>query len=133
MITEQYVSFKTAKLAKEKGFNESCLFVYIDNKLQQIPCEYKPKSNNGYLRNSELNIYTNAISAPTQALLARWLREVHDISVAAYRTWAMDNSYNYEILVGTDFEKMIREECECDRTYEEAMEAGLQEALNLLT
>ena len=32
----------------------------------------------------------------------------------------------------TDFEKMIREECECDRTYEEAMENGLQEALKMI-
>lgn len=28
MIEEAYVSFETAKLAKEKGFNEPCLFYY---------------------------------------------------------------------------------------------------------
>jgi hypothetical protein len=27
MITEDYVSFETAKLLKEKGFNEGCSFV----------------------------------------------------------------------------------------------------------
>ena len=121
MIEEQYVTFETAKLAKEKGFD--------------IPTRYGFSERRSLVRvdtsdnwNQDKELY----SRPTQSLLARWLREVHDISVAAYRTWAMDNSYNYEILVGTDFEKMIREECECDRTYEEAMEAGLQEALKLI-
>ena len=38
MITEDYVSFETAKLLKEKGFDEPCQYFY-DNK--------KPKS--GYL------------------------------------------------------------------------------------
>ena len=30
MITEDYVSFETAKLLKEKGFNESCYTYYDD-------------------------------------------------------------------------------------------------------
>ena len=119
MIEEEYISFETAKLAKEKGLDILCdIGYYIDSGVVD------------YIRDDYKNMF---YPRPTQSLLARWLREKHDISVAAYRTWAMDNSYNYEILVGTDFEKMIREECECDRTYEEAMEAGLQEALKLLT
>ena len=28
MITEDYVSFETAKLLKEKGFDEPCVYVY---------------------------------------------------------------------------------------------------------
>ena len=31
MITEDYVSFETAKLLKEKGFNEGCSTTYTPN------------------------------------------------------------------------------------------------------
>ena len=32
MITEDYVSFKTAKLLKEKGFDEKCFTVYNNDR-----------------------------------------------------------------------------------------------------
>lgn len=34
MITEDYVSFETAKLLKEKGFDESCRAVYEEKVLR---------------------------------------------------------------------------------------------------
>jgi hypothetical protein len=123
MIEEEYVSFDTAKLAKEKGFRHKSNYFYLGTKDKNklVHCAV-PEDNN------DLDGFT----CVTQSLLARWLREKHDISVAAYRTWAMDNSYNYEILVGNDFDNMLREECECNRTYEKAMENGLKEALKLI-
>lgn len=53
MITEDYVSFETAKLLKEKGFDEECQQYYGDYK---YPC-------------------------PTLQMAMKWLREVHNIDV----------------------------------------------------
>ena len=38
MITEDYVSFETAKLLKEKGFNERLLTFYITDKNKKEGC-----------------------------------------------------------------------------------------------
>ena len=65
MITEDYVSFETAKLLKEKGFNECCYGYY-----------YKPKhlSHNTFdITNSELE--EDSCSAPTLQMALKWLRK----------------------------------------------------------
>ena len=79
MIQEQYVSFETAKLLKEKGFNWQCpayYSEYFDNwkTLRFWKCG-KPKTydtvrNSGYLL------------VPTQSMAVRWLREVHNIFIS---------------------------------------------------
>ncbi len=47
-MTEQLISFQTAKLAKEKGFNESCDWVYDNNEnrrlIEQLP-EFQQKKD----------------------------------------------------------------------------------------
>ena len=53
MITEDYVSFETAKLLKEKGFDEECQQYYGD---YRYPC-------------------------PTLQMAMKWLREVHNIAI----------------------------------------------------
>lgn len=64
-MREELVSFETAKLAKEKGFNESCNFYYQRGVI----------STDGHF--SRYNKGVDYIcSAPTQSLLQRWLREV---------------------------------------------------------
>ena len=69
-MEEIRVSFETAKLAKEKGFD--------------IDCGWKlRKLENGsftHTNSSELGI-----EQPTQSLLQKWLREVHNINVLVYR------------------------------------------------
>lgn len=126
MIEEQYVTLETAKLAKEKGFNEFCFRYYNGTKLVD--------TNGISINNEKLDNEFEGeqfYAAPTQALLSRWLREKHDIDLESYRTWAMDKSYNYEIIVNCNFDD-IRQECAPDRTYEESKEKGLQVALNLI-
>ena len=74
MITEDYVSFETAKLLKEKGFNEPCIATY-----------------NSVTKNFEVEeVYQDwttrwkaYISAPTLQMAMKWLREVHNISIEA--------------------------------------------------
>ena len=86
MITEDYISFETAKLLKEKGFNEYCRFVYNAGLLCSVAslnCHW----NEGYgeliqeKQNSDFGKYDNAISAPTLAMAMKWLREKHNIFI----------------------------------------------------
>ena len=74
-ITEDYCSFETAKLLKEKGFN-----VYVRSYYEKN--EYKTKeelSTNNALWN--YNISSFRYSAPTLQMAMKWLRDVHNITV----------------------------------------------------
>ena len=125
MIEEQYVSFETAKLAKEKGFD--------------IPTRYGFSERGTLVRvdtSDNWNQDKGFYSRPTQSLLARWLREVHNMCVEVYSTgygfiWCICDTDS-----GTD-RRFSNETGSNDSgawdTYEGAMEAGLQEALKLLT
>ena len=71
MITEDYVSFETAKLLKEKGFD-----VYVSQFYN---------AEDGYFSEKEAlwnwNIGNYRYSAPTLQMAMKWLREVHKIEV----------------------------------------------------
>lgn len=82
MITEDYVSFETAKLLREKGFDEYCLKSYF--KMD------KTLKKSGFSEWEKVN----EIKAPTQSLAMKWLREVHNIMVSPY---ALSLGYYFEI------------------------------------
>lgn len=67
MITEDYVSFETAKLLKEKGFDEYCGYYTSDGEY----CGYCVYNHKG----------KSFISAPTLQMAMKWLREVHNIAI----------------------------------------------------
>jgi hypothetical protein len=74
MITEDYVSFDTAKLLKEKGFNEKVICYYDDggslnsNKFVEFQC-----CNQGY--------GSGIFAAPTLQMTRRWLMAVHNLFI----------------------------------------------------
>lgn len=72
MIEEDYVSFETAKLLKEKGFDYICDKIYRMNGYL-CPFEYSMniKEEGYYL-------------APTLQMAMKWLREVHNICITIY-------------------------------------------------
>ena len=72
MITEDYVSFETAKLLKEKGFDEGCTRYWYKGKLVFSGHE---------IWNRELDNYyeDKAWTAPTLQMAMKWLREVHGL------------------------------------------------------
>ena len=76
MITEDYVSFETAKLLKEKGFDESCSRSYVKDKLA-----YSQGFNNSYYMIMYTDETYRPISAPTLQMVMKWLREVHNKSI----------------------------------------------------
>jgi len=78
MIQEAYVSFETAKLLKDKGFDESCRYYYVNNGNLMFTEEY--------FHNSEIKYgtYTGCIcTAPTLQMAMKWLREVHKLHIIA--------------------------------------------------
>lgn len=85
MITEDYVSFDTAKLLKEKGFDELCPTFYETDEPDNGP-KYSKKLG-WFLHNSY--DYSDRhgkmiISAPTLQMAMKWLREIHDAIVNVF-------------------------------------------------
>lgn len=131
-MKEQLISFETAKLAKEKGFDEVTDRFFND---------FYPKGeeNINGLRHSDGD-NSGFTSLPTQSLLQKWLREVHQVHV--FIGWRPNkkvwDSHAYKLTLGgpeyvrymnlSKFAKMPTY-----KTYEEALEAGLQEALKILS
>lgn len=72
MIQETYVSFETAKLLKEKGFDENTLMVYMS---YGDLCKCNRYDS---IRNSNYNDITKnyfECTAPTHQMAIAWLRE----------------------------------------------------------
>jgi len=74
-IQEDYVSFETAKLLKEKGFDEPCVWSYDPNSASFAKSYHEPK-------NSELNEYE--YSKPTHQMALKWLREKYSLEIYPY-------------------------------------------------
>ena len=74
MITEDYVSFETAKLLKEKGFDESTNCQYPVGGIYYG--EVGEYDTTDISRNPE-----NYIPAPTLQMAMKWLREVYGLFV----------------------------------------------------
>lgn len=125
MIEEIYVSFDTAKLLKEAWFDVPCTSQYSEG---------KSIWNVGYPDN--FNQYEFGYSRPTQALAARWLREVHRIVVDATFIPPSTDGNAWRYFIG-EMDDMVWNgdyvpSDEFYRTYEKALEAGLQEAIKLI-
>lgn len=123
MIEESYVSFDTAKLLKEAGFNEPCRYSY---------------DNVGGFRWFKIGEPTPKgwVPCPTQALAARWLREVHRIVVDATFIPPSTDGNAWRYFIG-EMDDMVWNgdyvpSDEFYETYEAALEAGLQEAVKLI-
>ncbi len=114
-MEEVLVQYKTAKLVKEVGFNIDCK-VWYEGKPQKL--NYTGKIFNP----------THIITpAPTQSLLQKWLREVHNITFSVYpnqdKMWTCNiTTIKKYKLIGTEYGK----------TYEEALELALLFSLNQL-
>ena len=120
------INFETAKLSKEKGFPQE------PNRRKVPYYNYKGEFNGDvtdflrkYLREEDTSD-VESVSAPTQSMLAKWLREKHNIHLIAYKNINIDG-YDW-CFITTDGITNINSY----KTYEEAYEIGLQEALKLI-
>ena len=76
-ITEDFVSFETAKLLRDKGFDETCYacYEYFSSSITMYsgwPFEYKGEP----VHNTK-----DRIKCPTLQMAMKWLREVHTIDI----------------------------------------------------
>lgn len=128
-MEDTLIEYNTAVLAKEKGFKENCnAWYFIDGDIYKESCSHEQFGIGGFL-------------APTQSLLAKWLRDKHNIHVDV--GWRPTNSdYNKENPSPVVWWHMVSgqignadatlEDTGSFNTYEQAYEKGLQEALKLI-
>ena len=123
MITEDYVSFETAKLLKEKGFDERTNSYFTDNNEIAVSWFF-----------SRYNRESTYLSAPTLQMAMKWLR---------FRNWVIcvipmsfclglvTTSWGYNIWADDNLE-IDEENTPKFKTYEEACEAGIKYCLENL-
>lgn len=130
-MEERLVSFETAKLAKEKGFNWKTHTIWIfDN-------ERFPEEEIWHHRNITYSI-SNILSdepwyySPTQSHLAKWLREIHGIQVYAYSSTKNGKDEYRDYVVYINGRALNDARDEEYQIYEDAMEFGLKIALKMV-
>jgi hypothetical protein len=121
-MEEQLVELEVAKLAKEKGFNEICY--------HHFGCDEESFGGRGKIgsRNSQ---WINCCTRPTQGLLQRWLREIHNIHVNVsplhltsgwrQQAYSMEEGHYNGASAGFHY-----------KTFEKALEEGLLQGLKLI-
>ena len=127
MIQEAYVSFETAKLLKEKGFDENTLMVYMS---YGDLCKCNRYDS---IRNSKYNDITKndfECTAPTHQMAMKWLREVHNIDICVFPYQADYISYSYKVKIYKN--KEIYLTITDSKTYEDAIEEALKYCLQNL-
>lgn len=96
MVTEDYVSFETAKLLKEKGFDEFCR-VFYDCKSPENGY-LSDKEYGGFIYNSKGYDGHEIAACPTLQMAMKWLNDVHHILVVSdYEYEFTDTSWYFKI------------------------------------
>lgn len=118
---EYYVSLEVAKLLKEAGFDWEGKSYYQGEVFYQYSVD---RERIVIMNQNSAPDYMEQYSAPTIEVAQRWLREVHGMHVyvsgfnnyRAYREGSIGATYLTEVF----------------DTYEEAQEAGIKKALELI-
>lgn len=111
-MTEELVTLETAKMLIKKGFNECRNVVDISN-----------------MSNDDLP--KRCFSQPTQFLAQKWLREVKNLHIELF--YIRGDYWVYRILTIPEHNIIeLPNRPLLHKSYEEALEAGLQEALELI-
>ena len=130
-MEEQLITFETAKLAKDKGFKEFSYACYKEdgilenlNNIWHYGCEGGMELDEWFY---DYNNYKHKklISAPTQSLLQKWLREEYSIQV-------MVTSHNHAWVAIVENAFTPYKWINNFNSYENALEQGLLEALKLI-
>lgn len=126
MITEDYVSFESAKLLKEKGFDWDCEYMYSVNEKWFVYCK---------CNNSSKTMADENYAAPTLQMAMRWLREICNIIIVvspqiltfkgsesfAGNNWVFDLWENGNPIIGQFYGNQT-----AYPTYEEACDAAIK-------
>ena len=139
MIHEEICTYEVCKLAKEKGFNEKVYHYYqiinkhyceCQDRIEPYIFSFKLETDDCFTRYNKGS--EDVISAPTQSLLQRWLREEKGIiielkysddteSFRPFWSWQIYNTLGITLEIG-----------EPNTSYELALEEALKYALEKL-
>jgi hypothetical protein len=148
-MKEDLIEFETAKLAKKKGF-EAILYSYYESNSKEliqnhvtIRRTFKSETGTPYGQNTKEdyeailsdidNSLDEFILAPTQSLLQKWLREKHNIIVLLEPVLGFSHiEFSMSIYTKKNIFSLTKFHVSSNKTYEEALEAGLIEGLKLI-
>lgn len=146
-IEEDYCSYKTSKLLKDKGFNESIETLIQPDGTRWFLDENSVKIDKHLtIRNSETNPYSDAVSCPTLAMAAKWLRKTYNLHISVFVGTDESSDADGKIveewsfwtyLIESTYGNIIYDACaQFDPTeyqsYEEALEAAIVYSLKNL-
>lgn len=94
MNEEQYVSFEVAKLLKEKGFTEFCLYYYQGDN----PIRTCSQDRSCYEWNNN-HIGEEWYSAPTQQMACDWVEEAYGFFIEISRSRDRKGNYHYFYMI----------------------------------
>ena len=94
-MKDKIIDFKTAKLAKEKGFDIRC-FAFFSGITGSGSILYENNTVKS-IQDSKRTL------APTQNLLQKWLREKHNIHIEIQIDRTTDPKFCYEVYKYSDF------------------------------
>ena len=122
-MKEPLIEFKSAKLAKEKGFNWPTDNYYMGSG-NAFSLSHSEDHNNP-------EITKEKYSRPTQSLLQKWIREVHNIEI--FTKWFnRDNESGYFTMVFYKLDGTLFHTTDKLKSFEMSLEIGLMEALNCI-
>jgi hypothetical protein len=136
------VSFKTAKLASEKGYDGDCLMYYNEEEQEESCFEHTGEI---YFTKEDIEVALEneylCYLAPTQSELQTWLRGKHIIDINVYivplknengpvKQKAEEREYHF--LISKNGVQLEMYHSTIYSSYEEALEEGLLNALTLI-
>ena len=130
MITEDYCNFDTAKLLKEKGFDENTPVNYFVGDDKPRGCVVGEM-----IHHKRLEEDTHLIACPTLQMAMKWLREVHHcvICITPLTFYCGEIVSKWEYCIWADDNTEVDEESSPRLdSYEEAAEAAIKYCLENL-
>lgn len=143
-MEETLIQFETAILAKEKGFNINTKYQYQYIETKKLTDEHDFYHIEGDFSRSNLRIASNYYASgcsqvylPTQSLLQKWIREVHNLHIYIDTTPIFDRiqeGSKYKCTIKLPFQpfRWTTAHYYLANTYEQVLEIGLLEALKLI-
>ena len=146
MITEDYVSFETAKLLKKKGFDGPCYKVWESYGDSQtlvgapwfvegetiVKRESVDAAAKQYVYEYNLNNNVEGYLAPTLQMTMKWLREIYKLEVRSTYDYDKDYYINNQLIPASDiYQKALRFDYQ-GKSYEQACEAAIKYCLENL-